>query len=153
MSDKAAPKLERGIKRTCQDPDCGERFYDLNRDPITCPICNSVHAIALQPPPQAIARPAPRSFKPPTRISNEPKEEVPTVEDGEELAALEGEEEPAPAEEDDTFIEEVDFECGLAHLPQPSGYWLGCPPPLAMPGTSSHDLAPNSSGVASYPRC
>jgi len=47
MSDKAALKLERGTKRTCQNPDCGERFYDLNRDPITCPMCNSVYAIAL----------------------------------------------------------------------------------------------------------
>ena len=35
---------------------------------------------------------------------------MPAVEDGEELAALEGEEEAAPAEEDDTFIEEVDEE-------------------------------------------
>ena len=33
MSDNAALKLERGTKRTCQNPDCGERFYDLNRDP------------------------------------------------------------------------------------------------------------------------
>src|SRR5215813_2814974 len=106
MSEKAASKLERGTKRTCQNPDCGERFYDLNRDPITCPICNSVYAIALQAPPQAITRP--RLFKPPTRISDAPKEEVPIVEDGEELAALEGEEEAAPVEADDTFIEEVD---------------------------------------------
>ena len=44
MSDKAALKLERGTKRTCQNPECGERFYDLNRDPVTCPICNSVYA-------------------------------------------------------------------------------------------------------------
>jgi len=110
MSDKTALKLERGNKRTCQNPDCGERFYDLNRSPITCPVCNSVYTIALQAPPQTITRPTPRPFKPPARISSEPKEEVPAVEDGEELAALEGEEEAAPAEEDDTFIEEVDEE-------------------------------------------
>jgi uncharacterized protein (TIGR02300 family) len=110
MSDKAALKLERGAKRICQNPDCGERFYDLNRDPITCPICNSVYAIAPQAPPQTIARPTPRPFKPPARISSEPKEEVPAVEDGEELATLEGEEEAAPAEEDGSFIEEVDEE-------------------------------------------
>ena len=34
VSDKAAIKLERGTKRTCQNPECRERFYDLNRDPI-----------------------------------------------------------------------------------------------------------------------
>ena len=28
---------ELGTKRTC--PSCGTRFYDLNKDPITCPKC------------------------------------------------------------------------------------------------------------------
>jgi uncharacterized protein (TIGR02300 family) len=36
MSIKAA----RGTKRVCQS--CGSKFYDLNRDPITCPICHAV---------------------------------------------------------------------------------------------------------------
>jgi uncharacterized protein (TIGR02300 family) len=36
MSTKAA----RGTKRVCQS--CGNKFYDLNRDPITCPICNAL---------------------------------------------------------------------------------------------------------------
>ncbi len=31
----------RGTKRTCIN--CGERFYDLDRDPIVCPACNFVH--------------------------------------------------------------------------------------------------------------
>ncbi len=35
MSNKAA----RGTKRTCQS--CGARFYDLNRDPIICPLCGA----------------------------------------------------------------------------------------------------------------
>ncbi len=37
MSLKAA----RGSKRLC--PNCGSKFYDLNRDPIICPICQSVY--------------------------------------------------------------------------------------------------------------
>ncbi len=37
MSTKAA----RGTKRVCQH--CGSKFYDLNRDPITCPICQTVY--------------------------------------------------------------------------------------------------------------
>jgi uncharacterized protein (TIGR02300 family) len=37
MSIKAA----RGTKRVCQN--CGSKFYDLNRDPITCPICQSIY--------------------------------------------------------------------------------------------------------------
>jgi uncharacterized protein (TIGR02300 family) len=36
MSTKAA----RGTKRACLS--CGNKFYDLNRDPITCPICNAL---------------------------------------------------------------------------------------------------------------
>jgi uncharacterized protein (TIGR02300 family) len=36
MSIKAA----RGTKRVCQS--CGNKFYDLNRDPIVCPICQTV---------------------------------------------------------------------------------------------------------------
>ncbi len=35
MSVKAA----RGTKRQCQS--CNARFYDLNRDPIVCPICQT----------------------------------------------------------------------------------------------------------------
>ncbi len=33
-------KAERGTKRVCQS--CGSKFYDLNRDPITCPMCQSI---------------------------------------------------------------------------------------------------------------
>lgn len=36
MSKKVA---ERGNKRTC--PACEVRFYDLNRDPVTCPMCQA----------------------------------------------------------------------------------------------------------------
>ena len=121
--ERGTLKLERGTKRTCQNPDCGERFYDLNRDPITCPICNSVYAIALQPPPQPPARPTPRPLKRPVPIPNAVKEQVPTAEDGEEFAALESEEESAPAEEDDTFLEEAEEESsdvsGIVDAPAP----------------------------------
>ena len=50
MSTKEDVKLQRGTKRMCQNPECGSRFYDLNRDPITCPICNSVYQIVVAPP-------------------------------------------------------------------------------------------------------
>jgi len=40
MSNKAA----RGTKRAC--PSCGNKFYDLNRDPIVCPICQSVYQVS-----------------------------------------------------------------------------------------------------------
>ncbi len=44
-----ATKQERGTKRTCQSNECGARFYDLNRNPIICPICGSVYELASSP--------------------------------------------------------------------------------------------------------
>jgi uncharacterized protein (TIGR02300 family) len=37
---------ERGTKRACQA--CAARFYDLNRDPITCPMCQAVFQAGVQ---------------------------------------------------------------------------------------------------------
>ncbi|MEN2495087.1 MAG: hypothetical protein TECD_01003 [Hyphomicrobiaceae bacterium hypho_1] len=36
----------RGTKRTCQNAECGSRFYDLNRDQIFCPICGFEYRLA-----------------------------------------------------------------------------------------------------------
>ena len=67
MSTKSDVKAQRGTKRTCQNTDCGSRFNDLNRDPITCPICGSAYDIAAQhvvPTPVA-ARPVAKAQKRP----------------------------------------------------------------------------------------
>lgn len=37
-------KPELGTKRLCGS--CGAKFYDLNKDPIVCPKCNTVMALA-----------------------------------------------------------------------------------------------------------
>lgn len=37
------PKAELGTKRSC--PKCSKRFYDLNKDPATCPECGNVFEI------------------------------------------------------------------------------------------------------------
>jgi len=37
-------KAELGTKRLCAS--CGAKFYDLNKDPITCPKCNAVFQVA-----------------------------------------------------------------------------------------------------------
>jgi len=63
------PKEEWGVKRVC--PHCSTRFYDLQRDPMTCPSCG--HGFSLESltagkgrtliseraAPQAAKRPAP----------------------------------------------------------------------------------------------
>ena len=55
-------KTEWGTKRTCQN--CAARFYDLQRNPIVCPKCETV----FEPPPPVKAR---RS-----RLAPEPKAAV-----------------------------------------------------------------------------
>ena len=44
-----ATKQARGMKRTCQSSECGARFYDLNRNPIVCPVCGTVYELASSP--------------------------------------------------------------------------------------------------------
>ena len=108
-------KAERGTKRTCQNPDCGSRFYDLNRDPITCPVCSTVYQLAVSPlavaaaaaPAVAEAKPQRKPVKKPAYAVEAAKpEDAPEAEGDEALAVVEGEEEPAAADEDETFLEE-----------------------------------------------
>jgi len=40
-----ATKEARGTKRTCRNEDCETKFYDLNRDPIVCPVCDTVYRL------------------------------------------------------------------------------------------------------------
>jgi len=110
-------KAERGTKRTCQNPQCGSRFYDLNRDPIACPICSTQYALATAPAEMAAAAPAvekksprPAAKKPVYPVPAYPvegakPEDAPDAEGDEVLADVEGDAEPAAAD-DETFLEE-----------------------------------------------
>jgi uncharacterized protein (TIGR02300 family) len=40
---RSVAKPELGIKRLCAG--CGAKFYDLNKDPITCPKCGTVYQV------------------------------------------------------------------------------------------------------------
>jgi uncharacterized protein (TIGR02300 family) len=96
MSNKA----ERGTKRTCQNPECGSRFYDLNRDPIVCPICQTVYKLDVAPTAAVTAAPTTSAKRP----APEPAE--PLMEGDEDaLPAIEGDEETVTTEEDETFLE------------------------------------------------
>lgn len=50
-------QASRGIKRTCLEMDCGERFYDLNKESIVCPYCGMAHA----PAPKEVLKPKARA--------------------------------------------------------------------------------------------
>ena len=52
-----ATKQDRGTKRTCQNSECGARFYDLSRSPIACPICGAAYVIGSSPAAIVIVQP------------------------------------------------------------------------------------------------
>jgi uncharacterized protein (TIGR02300 family) len=112
-------KPARGTKRVCAS--CGARFYDLNRTPIVCPVCQTVYQII--PPPtrrgERAAAPEPRQkvvpeIEPvvlePETISleevEEPGDEVP-IEGEEEIVDLGEVEAEIPAADDDNAFLEV----------------------------------------------
>jgi uncharacterized protein (TIGR02300 family) len=103
-------KAERGTKRTCQNAQCGARFYDLNRDPATCPICQTVYELAVAPAAMAAAAAPktidPRKVKKPPLFPEDKADDAPEAEGEEALVALEDEEATAAGEEDETFLEE-----------------------------------------------
>ena len=84
-------QTKRGTKRTCQNKACGARFYDLMRDPITCPICHT-------------------TFVPPPARSSEPKAAWKTSRSAfhrpivQPAPVVATEEEPAKTEDTETVI-------------------------------------------------
>src|SRR5690242_18914041 len=103
MSTNAAIKSERGVKRTCQNPECGSRFYDLNRDSIVCPICQSSYTVVSQPCSFA-SRPAARPFKKSAPFVPAEAKAHPAREEGEDAVATEAEEDTPDEAADDTLI-------------------------------------------------
>jgi uncharacterized protein (TIGR02300 family) len=97
-------KAERGTKRSCRNLECGARFYDLNRDPIVCPICQTVFDLA--PVPAAIAAVTPAAPEAARTTARKPPEPDVAAAEGEDaLPPIEDDEEASPGEEDETFLE------------------------------------------------
>ena len=92
-------KPARGTKRVC--PSCGARFYDLNRTPIVCPVCQSLYQVTPPPPPS-------RRWQQPAeaRKVEEQEADAPVLE-GPEIVSLEEAEEgtnEVPIEEDEEIV-------------------------------------------------
>ena len=93
-------KPARGTKRVC--PSCGARFYDLNRTPITCPVCQAVYQVT---PPSS--RRGERAQPAEARKVEEPEADAPVLE-GPEIISLEEAEEgttDVPIEEDEEIVD------------------------------------------------
>jgi uncharacterized protein (TIGR02300 family) len=94
-------KPARGTKRVC--PSCGARFYDLNRTPIVCPVCQSIYHVTLPPPP---SRRWGRAQPAEARKVEEQEADAPVLE-GPEIVSLEEAEEgtsEVPIEEDEESV-------------------------------------------------
>jgi uncharacterized protein (TIGR02300 family) len=101
-------KPELGTKRLC--PNCGTKYYDLNRDPILCPKCGTLFTVAavvsrakaapvVEEAEEEVDEAAPIEFVPleEAEADENADEAVPGIED-EEIADI-------PDDEDDTFLE------------------------------------------------
>jgi uncharacterized protein (TIGR02300 family) len=112
MSQLAA----RGTKRACQS--CGGKFYDLNRFPIVCPMCEAVFqqeergkiapsGNALDEDDEVIIRPA-EVVAPLATVNSD--SDIPDLEDA-ELVDLEDDDD-LKDDSDETFIEDDDDDSG-----------------------------------------
>jgi uncharacterized protein (TIGR02300 family) len=104
-----ATNKDRGTKRTCQNGDCGARFYDLNHSPILCPICGSKYAIAHSP-----AGAAPVVEEKVQRKVKKPEFEAADAETEDPLADVEADDADEAGTEaaDETFLEEEEEDGG-----------------------------------------
>ncbi|MCJ2025730.1 MULTISPECIES: TIGR02300 family protein [unclassified Methylobacterium] len=105
----ARPEL--GLKRQCMS--CGAKFYDLARDPATCPKCGAVYqATTSRAAPPAISRSTDDD-------EDETDEKGPEMVSLDEVEAAEDDADPTPeddstedgdaaTDDDDTFLEEED---------------------------------------------
>lgn len=111
--DAVLLKQTRGTKRTCQNSDCGDRFYDLDRTPIICPICQSSYVLPSGPALTASLGETKFARKPkrvdyPIEVDTPPETAPPDA----EAAFAEAETEEKAATEEDEPVLEVDEEEG-----------------------------------------
>jgi len=111
-----ATNKDRGTKRTCQNSDCGARFYDLNRNPIICPICESKYVIAHSAATAAAAAAAEEKQRKAKKPEFEPAERDADSEDA--LADVEADEadEAGTDDADETFLEEEEDDGNVSDI-------------------------------------
>jgi uncharacterized protein (TIGR02300 family) len=110
-------KAERGTKRVCQS--CGGKFYDLNRDPITCPLCQSIYQLSapaaratggnnLDADDDAVLDSGRIEFVPLDEVAAREGEDLPEIE-GDDLGdAGDDDDTLDPGADDETFLESED---------------------------------------------
>jgi uncharacterized protein (TIGR02300 family) len=102
-------KLDLGTKRVC--PNCGTKYYDLNKDPIICPKCGT----QFEAPARSRAAPAAVVAEAAKPVEEAPPADVELIslEEADEEAgggAAEEEEEEVEIAGEDPFLEDEDEE-------------------------------------------
>jgi len=107
-----ATKDARGTKRTCQE--CGARFYDLLRDPITCPMCGTIYELAHAPAaPAAETKPAKEPRKPKPVVDEAADGNDEATDDADELEDIDtGEDIETEGDDSDAFLEDEEEDGG-----------------------------------------
>jgi uncharacterized protein (TIGR02300 family) len=109
-------KAELGTKRLC--PNCGTKYYDLNRSPIVCPKCGTVFVVTAAAKARAQAAKAAVAEEEEIEVIPDKEAELVSLEEADEEAAESGavkvegvDDDTADGDEpDDTFLEEEDEE-------------------------------------------
>ncbi|KAB2939778.1 MAG: TIGR02300 family protein [Hyphomicrobium sp.] len=107
-----ATNKDRGTKRTCQNSECGARFYDLNRSPIVCPICGAKYAIAHSPTTAAVVAQEEKAQRKVKKPEFEPVAGDAEAEDALVDVEADEAEDAAGEEADETFLEEEEEDGG-----------------------------------------
>jgi uncharacterized protein (TIGR02300 family) len=105
-------KPELGTKRLCGG--CGAKFYDLDRDPITCPKCGTVFELATT---ASRARPEPVAVQPAEDVEAPEVQEAEFVSLEEADAEAEGAKVPA-AEGEEVEVEDEPLDDGDFIVPE-----------------------------------
>jgi uncharacterized protein (TIGR02300 family) len=101
-------KPELGTKRQCQS--CSAKFYDLARDPITCPKCGTVFQIMMARGAHAAAQSDDELEIDPAAAVMVPLEDVDIADDDKAILADDIELDDGVVADDDTFLEQEDDE-------------------------------------------
>lgn len=94
------PKEEWGVKRIC--PSCAVRFYDLQRDPMTCPSCDAEFSLESLTAPKGRAARAEKAKSPVAEPA------APVVDDAEEVVLDDDDTDAVPAAGDDLLDDDED---------------------------------------------
>ena len=118
-------KAARGTKRICKS--CGGKFYDLNREPIVCPLCAATYETEEAPPqeePVVVEAVAEKPKPEPEAAAPAPEPEAAASDDsGPELVSLDeaqAEEEGVQLSDDDDDIVDLPDD-GDADIPEAEG--------------------------------